>query len=164
MTANEIIKALEVCVGIHNDCDNCPLLEYSQATDECMTEAMSNALDLINRQKAEIERLQNALFKQEDTMQMIIKERDAEIESLKNDLAKEFTCFVGSPHKVESCPFFDELENERAEAVKEFAERLKERREIVGYDRDLELDIYGSHIRIDIDEFDNLVKETAGED
>ena len=55
MTDNDIIKALEVCVGIHNDCDNCPLLEYSQATDECMTEAMSNALDLINRQKAEIE-------------------------------------------------------------------------------------------------------------
>ena len=153
MTDNEIIKALEVCVGIHNDCDNCPLLEYSQATDECMTEAMSNALDLINRQKAEIERLQNALFKQEDTMQMIVKERDAEIESLKNDLAKEFTCFVGSPHKVESCPFFDELENERAEAVKEFAELLKEHIR----------DYHPYYYVIDEEVVDNLVEEMAGE-
>ncbi len=41
---------------------------------------------------------------------------------------------------------------------------MKEYREIVGYDRDLKLDIYGSHIRIDIDEFDNLVKEMVGAD
>lgn len=113
------------------------------------------------RQKAEIERLQNALFKQEDTMQMIVKERDAEIDRLKakyekllkrkeqlevktseeihnlyaekrtleamvedlhNLIGKEFTCFVGNPHKVEHCPYLEELEAAKAEAVKEFAD------------------------------------------
>jgi DNA repair ATPase RecN len=64
MIDKEVIKALEICVGIHNDCCECPLLEYSKATDECMTELMSNALDLINRQQAGIERLQIRLRKE----------------------------------------------------------------------------------------------------
>lgn len=51
----------------------------------------------------------------------------------------------------------------KAEAYKEFAERLKEYREIVSYDRDFDAYVYGSHIHIDIDEFENLVKEIAGE-
>ena len=44
-----------------------------------------------------------------------------------------------------------------------FVAMLKEHREIVGYDRDFDADIYGSHIRIGIDEFNNLVKETVGD-
>lgn len=50
MKDNEIIKALECC--IKDDCDNCP-----DTFGNCEHNAMRNALDLINRQKAEIERL-----------------------------------------------------------------------------------------------------------
>ena len=151
-TDNEIIKALNGADGLGHISIYCA---DNNGKDVCSIKLV-DIIDLINRQQAEIERLQNALFKQEDTMQMIIKERDAEIESLKNDLAKEFTCFVGSPHKVESCPFFDELENERAEAVKEFAERLKN-----------EITIRTTHSK-EQDELvlfyiDNLVKEMVGE-
>ena len=51
MTDNEIIKALECC--IKHDCGNCP------ATAMVCGETfdMEYALDLINRQKAEIEKL-----------------------------------------------------------------------------------------------------------
>ena len=98
MTDNEIIKALECCTDTLSCPTDCPLFEDDR---DCLLVLNKPTLDLINRQKAEIE-------------------------SLRNDLAKEFTCFVGSPHKVESCPFFDELEKERAEAVKEFAEKVKD--------------------------------------
>ena len=50
MTDKNIIKALECC--INDDCDNCP-----DTFGNCEHNAMRNALNLINRQKAEIERL-----------------------------------------------------------------------------------------------------------
>ena len=50
MTDKEIIKALECCVN-GEDCPNCPLQEQFA---DC--KPMTGALDLINRQKAEIER------------------------------------------------------------------------------------------------------------
>ena len=54
MTDNEIIKALKCCTGY--DCENCEALKYC---DYMQPGALAGAaLDLINRQKAEIERLQ----------------------------------------------------------------------------------------------------------
>lgn len=54
MTDNEIIKALECCKdgGV---CTGCPLFE--QKTAKCISQLNEYTLDLINRQKAEIERL-----------------------------------------------------------------------------------------------------------
>ena len=53
MTDNDIIKALECCV--HQNCAECQLNKLAF----CMDALGSQALDLINRQKAEIERLQH---------------------------------------------------------------------------------------------------------
>lgn len=52
MTDNEIIKALECC----NDdaCKYCPFCD-----DDCMQKCRSKAIELINSQKAEIERLKS---------------------------------------------------------------------------------------------------------
>lgn len=63
--------------------------------------------DIIQKQQEEINRLQ------------------AENERLKADIGKEFTCFVGDPHKVEHCPYLEQLETAKAEAYKKFAEKLK---------------------------------------
>lgn len=52
MTDNEIIKALECCVG-NKGCDDCPLY----AKESCFVVEEKALLDLINRQKAENERL-----------------------------------------------------------------------------------------------------------
>jgi hypothetical protein len=55
-----------------------------------------------------------------------INRQKAEIEMLKEEVGKEFTCFVGDPHKVEYCPYLEELEAAKAEAIKEFAEDYKD--------------------------------------
>ena len=56
MTDNDIIKALECCTTEDSaDCTNCPL----NKTEECyFVNLHTHALALINRQKAEIERLE----------------------------------------------------------------------------------------------------------
>lgn len=61
MTDNEIIKALECCGSNgwgekdERPCDNCPM----QDCEDCEVELPDYALDLINRQKAEIEKLKS---------------------------------------------------------------------------------------------------------
>ena len=52
MTDNEIIKAVGCCIG-NTKCDECPMFR----TQNCMNKVFGYALDLINRQKAENERL-----------------------------------------------------------------------------------------------------------
>lgn len=98
MTDNEIIKALECCFKITFSCDDCPLkhLKYS----ECYELVIRSALDLINRQKAEIERLQSESI---GKCELAI--------SMRNDNNLESNCNY--------C-----IDKSKAEAVKEFAERL----------------------------------------
>jgi hypothetical protein len=59
MTDNEIIKALECC--INDDCEDCPF--YGENAPDvygnCVQNTKRNALDLINRQKAEIEMMRS---------------------------------------------------------------------------------------------------------
>lgn len=106
MEDREIIKALELCSADECWCDDCPYENLCTDTD-----ITKFALDLINRQKSEIERL----------------ERHTEMY-----------------HEV------------RVEAVKEFAERLKEKLHLNGA-------VMGSNCAIvnDVD-IDNLVKEMVG--
>lgn len=54
MTDNEIIKALECCINA--DCVNCPKWSEEWYSGMC-SDFLPMILDLINRQKAEIERL-----------------------------------------------------------------------------------------------------------
>ena len=53
MTDNEIIKAMEYCYANENHCRICPYMQK----DQCIVVRTKDALDLINRQKAEIEAL-----------------------------------------------------------------------------------------------------------
>ena len=57
MTDNEIIKAMQCVIGNDVSCSEC---EYQKALPfpSCRRMCAKNALDLINRQKGEIERLQ----------------------------------------------------------------------------------------------------------
>ena len=59
LTDAEIIKALECCIAKSGKgCSNCP---YHHYYEECRTKRNNDCIDLINRQKAEIERLQKEL-------------------------------------------------------------------------------------------------------
>lgn len=88
MTDNEIIKALERC-SQHNECCYCNSLE------ECGSKRVltSSTLDLINRQKAEID----ILIRKKDSLRDEIAEQQAEIESLREamrELKREMSYMV----------------------------------------------------------------------
>jgi hypothetical protein len=111
MTDNEIIKALECCV--HDDYDYCKECSYLK-NKPCQLNLIQDAFDLINRQRAEIERLKAPRF-------MITSPQIAE-ENL-TPLAK-LQKVVIYDEPLMSFKRIDE-EGIKAEAVKEFAERLK---------------------------------------
>lgn len=115
MTDAEIIKALECCAG-DDGCDVCPMYKPSS---ECITELQGKALDLINRQKAEIERLKR-----------LLEEEEAKYK----ECAKRFY----------------------KEAIKEFAERLKDKQQTFISDEYAYKFIY-------LIEIDNLAKEMVGD-
>ena len=137
MTDNEIIKALECCceAELNEDCKKlkCPFFDYE--IDNCTNvgdmDAMYRfALDLINRQKAEIERLKAEL--KEDSR--VMKQALVLVDEIKKEIAVD-------------------IETAKVEAVKEFAERLKEK----------ERPTFPLAMVVDISEIDNLVKEMVGE-
>lgn len=100
MTENEIIKSLECCKK--DDCDNCP-----NGFGNCYSNLSGYALDLINRQKKEIDRL----------------ERYNEILSINAD-----TAFQDGLNEAQDL-YSEQVKAEiKSEAIKEFAERLCEGR------------------------------------
>ena len=60
MTDNEIIKALECDLTLSvKVCPECPYFRKRNGNTHCASILLQDAIDLINRQKAEIERLQS---------------------------------------------------------------------------------------------------------
>lgn len=116
MTDKQIIESLELCYT--NDiCEsNCEKCPFETYDSLCMGVLFESVIDLIKRQQAEIERLQSKL--------------------------------INSTHIHVDKSAFEEccynIETAKAEAYKEFAERLKE--------------IYAIHEGLHM-EIDNLVKE-----
>lgn len=103
MTDNEIIKALECLCWRPSKCRECP---YSPRYEFplCQRQIAKDSLDLINRQKAEIERLKSAndeKFRQWDMLAEKTKTHYADLYNEAKDKLK-------------------------AEAYKEFAEKLKD--------------------------------------
>lgn len=107
MSDNDVVKALEYCAegGYCGDCG------YDIKSAKCIAKIMKDSIDLIIRQKAEIERLNY------ESLQMVAS-----------------------------------IKNLRAEAVKEFAERLKETKFK-----------HGNDFMVYADNIDTLVKEMVGD-
>ena len=120
MNDADIIKALECCF-VNENCTNCPCYENRFSVYACETEIPKQALDLIKRQQAEIERL------------------------------KDYNENLLSANTAMSCNLLDEVAKARVEAIKEFAERLKEEALYPYPDSETKI--------VDVDDIDNLVKE-----
>ena len=145
MTDEQIIKALECCTSTTEiGCELCP---YSN-TVNCLLRSTQDALDLINRQKAEIvderekkEMLAAVIARQDEERAVIVADRD--------NLLKENNRLQNH--------FRDLTKMIRAEAIKEFAERLKRKsRRISEYDEGgWCMDIRA----VKVEDIDNLVKE-----
>ena len=95
MRDNEIIKAFQYCFTNDFGKTNCYKCAFYTATAKCMDDMQNAVIDLINRQKAEIERLQSMC-------QTLSECRD---EALRAGVKA--------------------VRNAKSEAIKEFAERLK---------------------------------------
>ena len=105
MTDNEIIKALECCNGY--DCETCRALKYC---DYMHPGALARAsLDLINRQKAEIEMLKELITYQKQE----IKEKEQKYNQAVDDM-------FGLIETTRN-----EIAEAKSEAIKEFAEELE---------------------------------------
>ena len=88
MTDNDIIKAFECCI-----CDECESCPHDEET-ACVENLHQEAIDLINRQKAEIKRLEDKLdtIKREliETIPLI----EEDIKTAKAEAVKEFAKFL----------------------------------------------------------------------
>ena len=124
LTDEEIISSLEVIATTRN-CDECKIRNCKWGTCNCSQITANAALDLINRQKAKIEKLE----KENTVFGEIIKKQDDEISALRKDLLKRENLEESFSKSVKQ--FDKRLEKtvklERAEAIKEFAEMLNDR-------------------------------------
>ena len=129
MTDNEIIKALECCISNELAWENCPDCPYRKYRLSCMDDMLADAISLINRQQAEIERLKNGLaISQKETKRILVTKGGRGYGKTK------------------------------AEAIKEFAERLKK------LARPFPFFIIEAVCGVTVTDIDNLVKEMVGGD
>lgn len=179
LTDEEIKKALECCskAEIYADCEKmkCPLfLGLSRGCKYVDNENQlySDALDLFTRQQAENENLKvenQSLRTAGNSLKMHYEEAQTEVERLQNILI----CFMdalGKVRKVDDIdeisliPLMSELNKQyraelKAEAYKEFAERVKE----FMHNKFKTLDEYEFEYITERD-IDNLLKEIEGDD
>ena len=102
-TDEEIKSSLEVIATTRN-CNECKIRNCKWGTCNCSQITANAALDLINRQRAEIERLKEC--------PKCVYEYDGEVTEY---------CVQGP------CPNFKTVEQIKTEAYKEFAEKLEEK-------------------------------------
>ena len=99
MESKDIIKVLECCGYDEDMCLCCPIAKECES-NEFILEKKEEILDLIKNQQAENERLKKEVKKCKEHYKMACSERNE---------------------------FLESLENAKAEAYKEFADRLKEK-------------------------------------
>lgn len=131
-TDEEIKSSLEVIATTQN-CNECKIRNCKWGTCNCSQITANAALDLINRQRAEIERLKEC--------PKCVYEYDGEVTEY---------CVQGP------CPNFKTVEQIKTEAYKEFAERLNEKAQIADCFNSYSMVVGARFI-------DNLLKEMIGE-
>ena len=89
MTDNEIIKAMQCVIGNDVKCSECTYQKVIPFPS-CRRKCAKNALDLINRQKAEIERLEEMLDSSVSSERNTVDNIDYE----KTEAIKEFAHLV----------------------------------------------------------------------
>ena len=118
MTDNEIVKALECCVSEKKGCKGCPY-----EVDGCLLDGtnklLKDILALINRQKAEIAKLEKVEKYADET----IKAQAAEIERLKGDL--EYQCDSCKNIQLSRQEYWKAISQARSEAIKQFVEKVE---------------------------------------
>ena len=149
MTDNEIIKALKSEIHLAEYIDS----DYCGAVDKVL---IQSAINSINRLQAKVIKEQNKNSKLRNERNRL----QAEIERLKEcpKCVYEYDGEITEYCVQGPCPNFKTVEQIKAEAYKEFAERLKE----YAY---LDNGITGfQDMVVDLSDIENIADEMAGED
>ena len=154
MTDNEIIKALEWCNQFENN-----IVFNGNGDEKCvqalqMMVVIKQALNEFNRQKAEVDELQH----RNAELDIELKAMRGAANSYKAAVERlETETLILSQKRANIFEITQAYERGRAEAIKEFAERLKNSLFSVSKTTD------GHYVHhISGDEIDNLVKEMVG--
>lgn len=141
MSDDDIIKALKFCsTTIATSCKGCPL--YEEKSNTCITILCQNALDLFNRKNMEID----ILIRKKDNLRDEIAEQQAEIERLNKEVDRLSQCVMYHEGQI-------------IDAIKEFAERLKEKGTPVTSGKGFE----GVYVMCSNLVIDNTLKEIIGD-
>lgn len=122
MTNLEIIKALRVC-GNSTECRQCP---YFTKSARCVNDLMSDTLDLIIQQNAEVEKLKSICASKD----IIIKDQEAKIERLTEGSKTNFDKWqiLDDRTKERYAELYEEAKDfVRVQAIKEFTKKLRNR-------------------------------------
>ena len=159
MKEKDIIKALEICGTYKGKCTDCPA--FVKVDRSNCKNVLLGAVEIINRQNADLidkdKQLQDALKSTAVNKTKVIdcekeiNRLQAENERLRNHIQEGIDLAKQLPEMIAIV---------KAEAYKEFAERLKE---YLGTHYDLSGD-KKTHMIVDVDDIDNLLKELVGED
>lgn len=123
LTDEQIVKAIENCNNKFDDsCDNCPYTEI----EPCGKAQMTDCLDLIHRQKAEIERLTREL---DDTIcmnEMYIKKvkQNSKLQKQVDELKLLVKNMEQGYYPL--IQLRESMEEEKSVALEEFAQKIKD--------------------------------------
>lgn len=152
-TDEEIIEALDLCTQQNGSipCYDCPC--WNDDEQECKGIDYTATLNLIKRQKAEIENAKARI----KICAEVIERQDAEIKRVKEcpKCVYEYDGEITEYCVQGPCSNFKTVEQIKAEAYKEFAERLK------SY---LLLNKKGEMSVVSFENIDNLLKGMVGEE
>ena len=149
LTDSEIVKALECC-PVADDCYECECKEFCP---QYMGDLIPLALDLINRQKAKnetLKELNGRLVVLGDRFRSELKTATAENERLQEAIDEQ---------DIEISRLYKRIDEAKAEAYKEFAERLK-----TEYAKGMNWFKKKESYYVDVGDINNLLKELVGED
>lgn len=150
MTDNEIIKALECCTTKGASCKNCPT--FVKVDRSNCKKAFLGALDIINRQKHDIECLKAT----KEELLLVGEEHHIEEQRLRAEIERLQSHIQEGIDLAKQIP--EMLAITKAEAIKEFAERLKSKaRKGIGY-------MGYAFDSVGVLDINFLVKEMVGED
>ena len=158
MTDKEIKKALEHCISTRTigACNGCPFNDINLCKKDIYS-IEKYALDLINRQEAKLNQCQQDL--QDLTLEKvelfdIATEQKAEIERLEEFASSKCEDCAGCTAWKCDCANIEGYA--KAEAIKEFAERLKK-------DKTTAISLYKFTEVVRVTDIDNLLKEMVGD-
>ncbi len=152
LTDKEIIETTQKC--LNSDCDGCDFRKF----EYCRLELLKKLFCVAKQQQAEIEILKAHEEKEHQYCKNICEPKHKqEIENLNKIRSRLFYTENGELLKIPDELIEKIKKASSAEAIKEFAERLKEKADYYENGQGWEGDIYYA------DDVDNLVKEMVGD-